>query len=553
MKPPSGRRLSRLVVVLLVAGASLLASIPRSGDAPALASFAGANGKIGFATNRGAAGDSEIFVANPDGSGPTNLTNNPAEDTAPSWSSDGNKIAFVRDTGGGSEIFGVNADGSSPTNLTNSPAGVINAQPSWSPDGSKIAFSSDRSSGNTDIWTMDANGANPTRLTTDASAENEPAWSPDGARILFSRDGADIWVMNADGTSQTNLTSGIGTVNVEPNWSPNGARIAFASDRAGNLDIWVMDSNGGGLAQLTTDAGIDDQPAWSPEGDSITFTSNRNGGNFDIFTMSANGSAQINLTDAVAGVQDTEPNWQPIVADLAISIADSPDPVSSGQPLTYSIVVRNHGPVVARGVIVTNTLPVNVAASPAAPSQGSCGPPSNQVISCSLGAIAEGATASIAITVVPNAAGTLVDTASVVASAADGDPTDNSASASTTVNPVPLPAPTASVGHCVPRPPVSIRTARSTGDRLDVAVVATAPAGTPDNRLQSIRIVATDNAVVVTPSGERTAPFTIATFDQPLAFSFTARRVSAGPFLVRFVVVDTCGEWPTFVGGGSGF
>jgi uncharacterized repeat protein (TIGR01451 family) len=560
MKPLSGRLLSRLVLALLVVGASVLASMPRPGDGSVLATFGGLNGKIAFSTNRGDAGDFEIFVADADGSNPTNLTNNPTDDTAPSWSPDGHTIAFVRDVGGASQIFVMNANGSSQTNLTNSPPGVINAHPSWSLDGSKIAFSSDRSSGNVDIWVMDANGANPTRLTTAANVDDQPVWSPDSTRIAFSRDGADIFVMNADGGGQVNVTNGVGTINLHPDWSPDGARIAFASNRtAGNLDIWVMDANGANPTRLTTDAGIDDQPTWSPDGDSIVFTSNRDGGDFDLFTMTAGGGDQTSLPGV--GVQDTEPSWQPIVSDLALSITASPNPIAVGQTLTYTITVRNLGPVLAERVVVTNTLPAGITSVLAGPSQGSCGSVVNGVFSCNLGALSVSSTATITFAFTANTAGTLVDTATVV-TGGDLAPGNNSASISTTVvsptltpTPTLIPTPTVTLvpSRCSPRPPVEINTARLSSDRLSVAVLASAPTGTTDNRLQSIRLVGTDNAVVETASGQRTAPFTIELPDQPLAFSFTARRVAAGPFLVRLVVIDSCGEWPTFVGGGSGF
>src|SRR4051794_8360220 len=211
------RRWPRFLLLLAIVGTSLVAPHPVVDSRSALAAFSGGNGKIAFAVNQGAAGDSEIVVVNGDGSGAVNQTNNPVEDTAPSWSPTGTQLAFVRDVGGGSEIFVMNPDGSGKTNLSNSPAGVINGQPAWSPDGTRIVFVSDRAGGSTDIWVMAANGANPTRLTTNAGSDDQPAWSPDGSKILFSRDSANIFVMNADGSNQTNLTSGAGTLNVEPN------------------------------------------------------------------------------------------------------------------------------------------------------------------------------------------------------------------------------------------------------------------------------------------------------------------------------------------------
>ena len=568
--------------MLAIVGAGLLVPGSSVDPLPARAAFTGRNGKIAFAVNQGAVGDSEIVAINGNGSGAVNLTDNPVEDTAPAWSPTGALLAFVRDVGGGSEIFVMNADGSGQTNLTNSSAGVINSQPAWSPDGTRIVFASNRTSGNTDIWVMDANGANPTRLTTDAGSDDQPAWSPDGSKILFSRESANIFVMNADGSSQTDLTKGAGTLNVEPNWSPDGSRIAFASNRtSGNTDVWIMDASGANPVRLTTSSGVDIQPAWSPDGSQIAFASDRDGADFDIFVMNADGSNPTNLTSLTAGFQDTEPAWQPIAPALAISILESPDPLTVGQIVSYAISVINTGSATAENVVVTNTLPVGVTFISAVPSQGTCGTPVNGVFSCDLVNLTAGVGATILVSAVVDSAGTLVDTATAVGRLSEANLVDNSASASTTANagatltptatststlvptatltPIPsqtaTPPPTATPipTHCSPRPPVTVQTAPTSNDRLDVAVTANTPFATTDNRLQSIRIVGTENAVVESAGVQHGAPFTFTLADQPLSFSFGVRRLSSGPFLVRLVAVDVCGEWPTFVGAGSGF
>ena len=97
---------------LLVPFATLLLLLLTSVTSPPAgqAAFPGAKGKIAFATVRD--GNAEIYVMNPDGSGQTNLTNNPAEDSTPAWSADGAKIAFARDRTGNSHIYAMNADGS---------------------------------------------------------------------------------------------------------------------------------------------------------------------------------------------------------------------------------------------------------------------------------------------------------------------------------------------------------------------------------------------------------------------------------------------------------
>src|SRR5689334_16678526 len=117
------------------------------------AAFPGTNGKIAFDTDRD--GNSEIYVMNPDGSGPTNLTNNTAFDGWPAWSPDGTKIVFSSNRDGDYEIYVMNADGTNQTRITNSPGFDYIA--SWSPDGTKIIFDSLRD-GDWDIYLMNADG-----------------------------------------------------------------------------------------------------------------------------------------------------------------------------------------------------------------------------------------------------------------------------------------------------------------------------------------------------------------------------------------------------------
>ena len=111
----------------------------------------------------------------------------------------------------------------------------------------------------------------------------------------------------------------------------------------------------------------------------------------------------------------------PRTANLELVKSDSPDPVPLGEDLTYTLSVANHGPSDASAVTVTDTLPASVEFVSATPSQGSCLHLAGSV-SCDLGDLAEQATATVTIKVVPTAVGTIVNQASVDSAAGRRQP-----------------------------------------------------------------------------------------------------------------------------------
>jgi Tol biopolymer transport system component len=224
------------------------------------------------------------------------------------------QIAFVRGVNGEPEtyeIYIMNADGNDQTRLTDNSAS--DGDPSWSPDGTKIAFDSTiDEDGNRDIYIMNADdGSGQTRLTDDPAFDTDPSWSPDGTKIAFSSnredDNSEIYIMNSDGSGQTRLTDNSAD-DFSPSWSPDSEKIAFVSDRDnGNFDIYIMNADdGSGQTRLTDDPAFDGFPSWSPDSEKIAFTSNRDSGG--IFVMNADdGSGQTRLTDNSAFY--SSPDW----------------------------------------------------------------------------------------------------------------------------------------------------------------------------------------------------------------------------------------------------
>ena len=110
-----------------------------------------------------------------DGSNQVNISNAGGNDVNPQWSPDGTKIVFRSSRFGGSEIMTMDPDGSNQARLTTNKDGN---DPSWSPDGAKIVYAEAPSGINQDIYIMNADGSNPIRLTTHSSQDYNPDWGP---------------------------------------------------------------------------------------------------------------------------------------------------------------------------------------------------------------------------------------------------------------------------------------------------------------------------------------------------------------------------------------
>lgn len=274
-----------------------------------------------IAITYGGPGSTHVAVVNEDGSGFVELTSGNT-DRDPSWSPDGKHIVYSGERLGGTNIIRMNADGTGQIALTDTQYPLGNFEPVWSPDGTKIAFVSSRAGeGRSEIWVMNADGTNPTRLTINQQLAVDlagpvygrdfgPAWSPDGSKIVFwttrlDLANSEIYVMNADGSNPIRLTKNSAN-DSEPVWSRDGQRIAFFSRGVGREGIYEMDATGGNERWIANGIYAD----WSPDGQKLAFADLDPAANaLAVYTVNADGSNRTRVTNT--GEFDSRtPVWQ---------------------------------------------------------------------------------------------------------------------------------------------------------------------------------------------------------------------------------------------------
>jgi TolB protein len=249
--------------------------------------------KIAFVATR--SGNKEIYTADADGAGVSQLTKDASISVAPSLSPDGHSLVYTGYKSGYADVYEINLASGARNRIIKFPG--TNSGAAYSPDGGRLALTLSKD-GNPELYVTGASGGGARRLTRTPGVESSPTWSPDGSEIIYSSDDRgtpQLYRISASGgTGRPIGGSGYST---EPNWSPDGKKVAY-NTRSGGFQVSILDLASGSVRTV----GEGQDPVWGADSRHLIFST---------------GSALI-LLDAQTGQRTTlvsglgkisEPTW----------------------------------------------------------------------------------------------------------------------------------------------------------------------------------------------------------------------------------------------------
>ena len=251
-----------------------------------------------------------LFVADADGANQQRVLETRYPLMSPSWSPDGQYLAYVSFETKHSAIY-VQQVRTGERRQVSARAGV-NGAPEWSPDGKKLALTLGGTGGNPDIYILDLGNQVLTRVTDDPAIDTEPVWSPDGRTLYFTSDRAgspQIYQIGTQaGARPKRITFGT-SYNARPRVSPDGTLLAMVTLDNGSYRIAVQELASGAVRVLSHGR-LDESPSFAPNGATLIYAE-REGNRGELATVSTDGLTGLRLKAPEGEIR--EPAWGPFL------------------------------------------------------------------------------------------------------------------------------------------------------------------------------------------------------------------------------------------------
>jgi len=249
----------------------------------------------------------ELQVADADGQNPQVALRSREPIISPTWSPDGNRLAYVSFHTGKPVVYVQTLSTSAQVPVANFKGN--NSAPAWSPDGSQLAVALTRD-GLSQIYMVSAGGgSNMRRVTRSPGIDTEPVFTPDGRSLIFTSDrsgGPQIYQTSVDGGDARRLTFN-GSYNISPRISPDGSTLLYVTRRDGAFRIASLNLSTG-TETLLTDGRDDQSPSFAPNGMQVLYAAVQNGRSV-LAGVSSDG--RVRQTLSVLNGEIREPTWGP--------------------------------------------------------------------------------------------------------------------------------------------------------------------------------------------------------------------------------------------------
>lgn len=217
------------------------------------------------------------------------------------------KISFCSNRDGNWELYMMDYDGHNQTRLTFNKN--IDYMPAWSADGQKISYTSYQGE-KAILYILEVYEGRRIEVFSKGTSF-APNFSPDGRKLVFCSQeeggNSEIYTADSDGKNVRRLTFNK-AIDTAPCWSPTSRQIAFASDRGGTPQIYIMDAEGSNVTRVSFGGTYHDAPVWSSQGDNIAYVS-RVDQIFDLYILNLRTKQIIKLTEGNA--RNESPCWSP--------------------------------------------------------------------------------------------------------------------------------------------------------------------------------------------------------------------------------------------------